>query len=93
MTRRITVLGTGLMGGPIATTLAGAGFVVTAYNRTAERAEALRPAGVEVVRSVDTAVDASPTFLTMLTDAQALESVVLQTAHGRLEGRTLIQMP
>lgn len=92
MTRRITVLGTGLMGAPIARTLARAGLVVTAYNRTTTRSEALRPDGVLPAGSADEAIEASPVLLTMLTDADAVRSLLLEPATRRLGGRTVIQM-
>jgi 3-hydroxyisobutyrate dehydrogenase-like beta-hydroxyacid dehydrogenase len=42
---RIGVIGTGIMGGPMALNLVKGGFKVTAYNRTAARAEALASGG------------------------------------------------
>ena len=38
---RVAVLGTGIMGGPMARNLAAAGHDVTAWNRTREKAEGL----------------------------------------------------
>ena len=42
---RVAVLGTGIMGAPMARNLAAAGHEVTAWNRSAEKAE-----GIEGVR-------------------------------------------
>ncbi|MER3425585.1 MAG: hydroxyacid dehydrogenase, partial [Nitrospiraceae bacterium] len=42
----IAVLGTGLMGRPMAERLAGTGHRVTVYNRTREKTEGMRRAGI-----------------------------------------------
>ncbi|MER9712788.1 NAD(P)-dependent oxidoreductase [Mesorhizobium sp. M0174] len=43
---RIGFIGTGIMGGPMARHLADAGFAVTAWNRSPDKADALAPFGV-----------------------------------------------
>ena len=51
--RHIALLGTGIMGGHMARRLAQAGFAVTAWNRSADKAEkldAVRCAGLPTVR-------------------------------------------
>ena len=45
---RVAVLGTGIMGAPMARNLAAAGHDVTAWNRSAEKAEGIE--GVEAAR-------------------------------------------
>lgn len=52
----VAVIGTGLMGSAIARTLARAGHRVTAWNRTAARAEALTDEGIVAVATVAEAV-------------------------------------
>lgn len=48
----VAVLGIGLLGAKIAVRLHQQGHHVTVWNRTASKAEALRPAGVDVAASV-----------------------------------------
>ena len=45
---RVAVLGTGIMGFPMARNIARAGHEVRAWNRTPERAEPLAEDGIEV---------------------------------------------
>jgi 3-hydroxyisobutyrate dehydrogenase len=80
---RAAVLGTGIMGFPIARNIAAAGNEVSAWNRTIERAEPLREHGVEVAGEVAEAVDGADLVITILSDADAVESVM--TDGGGLE--------
>jgi 3-hydroxyisobutyrate dehydrogenase len=70
---RVAVLGTGIMGGPMARNLAAAGHDVTAWNRTREKAEGL---GATVADSPAEAVDGADVVLTMLADGPTVDSVV-----------------
>ena len=67
-------IGLGKMGGGIARSLLRAGHRVTVYNRTRERAEALRKDGAAVATSVAEACRGEA-VLTMVADDPALESV------------------
>ncbi len=67
----IAVLGTGLMGGPMARNLLRAGFPVQAWNRTPAKAEALRPDGATVSESPAGAVAGASFIITMLSDGKA----------------------
>jgi 3-hydroxyisobutyrate dehydrogenase len=80
---RVAVLGTGIMGFPMARNIAAAGIEVSAWNRTIERAEPLREHGVEVAGKVAEAVDGADLVITILSDADAVESVM--TDGGGLE--------
>ena len=94
MTTKISVLGTGLMGAPMAHKLQAGPFTVTAYNRTVDKLEPLRAAGIATASSPATAIQASDYTLLMLTNADAIADLVLNPPEARaaLEGRTLIQM-
>jgi 3-hydroxyisobutyrate dehydrogenase len=70
---RIAVLGTGIMGAPMARNLAAAGHEVRAWNRSREKAEGL---GATVAASPAEAVDGAEVVITMLADGQAVESVM-----------------
>ena len=67
----VAVLGTGLMGGPMARNVANAGLTVRAWNRTADRARPLEGDGATVVERPAEAVEGADVALTMLADATA----------------------
>ena len=56
--RRIAVIGTGIMGAPMAGRLAEAGFSVKAWNRSAEKAAVLAAKGVQPAATAAEAVAA-----------------------------------
>jgi 3-hydroxyisobutyrate dehydrogenase len=68
----IAVLGTGIMGAPMARVLADAGFDVRAWNRTAAKAEALADSGVQATPTPREAASGADVVLTMLLDADAV---------------------
>jgi 3-hydroxyisobutyrate dehydrogenase len=70
---RIAVLGTGIMGGPMASNLAAAGHDVTAWNRTREKADGL---GATVADTPAKAVDGADVLLTMLADGPTVDAVM-----------------
>ncbi len=69
-------IGTGQMGSAMARSLLRAGHRVTVYNRTAERARALEPAGARVAASIAEACDREAVF-SMLADDAAVERTTL----------------
>ncbi len=73
---RIGVIGTGIMGGPMALNLVKGGFKVTAYNRTAARAEALAADGVEVAKSIAEVGEKCSVVITMVPDTPDVLGVV-----------------
>jgi 3-hydroxyisobutyrate dehydrogenase len=72
----VTVLGTGIMGAPMARNLATAGMTVRVWNRTIDKARPLAGDGAVVCRSPREAADGADFVLTMLADADAVGSVV-----------------
>jgi 3-hydroxyisobutyrate dehydrogenase len=70
---RVAVLGTGIMGGPIARNLAAAGHDVRAWNRTREKAEGL---GATVAETPGEAAAGAEAVITMLADGPTVETVV-----------------
>lgn len=89
---RVAVLGLGLMGQAAAGRLVAEGHTVTGWNRSAAGREAARAAGIDVAESVAGAVLAADTLLLLLSDAQAIESVLFSAEPPALQGRLLIQM-
>jgi 3-hydroxyisobutyrate dehydrogenase len=82
----IAVLGTGVMGAPMARNLARAGHEVRAWNRTIEKAAALRDDGVAVHDDPATAAAGADVVMTMLADADAVLDVVaaIELADGQI---------
>jgi 2-hydroxy-3-oxopropionate reductase len=80
MSRSIALLGTGLMGYPMARRLIAAGWQLTVWNRNAEKAAPLAAEGAKVATSpVDAVRDASH-VITMLTDGNVVEAILFE--HG-----------
>lgn len=93
--RHIGFVGTGIMGGHMARRLAEAGFRVTAWNRTADKAAALAAAGVALAHSPAGAASEADVVICMLSSGPVCDEVLL-AAGGVLEamrpGATLVVM-
>jgi 3-hydroxyisobutyrate dehydrogenase len=76
----IAVLGTGVMGAPMARNLARAGNEVRAWNRSIDKAAALRDDGVEIHDDPASAAAGADVVLTMLSDADAVLAVAQQAS-------------
>lgn len=74
--RRIAVIGTGIMGGPMAGRLAEAGFAVSAWNRTPEKAAALSARGVVMVPEAAAAAADAEVVICMLSSGPVCETVL-----------------
>ena len=91
----IAVLGAGgTMGLPMARNLAGAGFVVRAWNRSPEKAAALADAGVALCDTAAEAARGSHVIITMLSDAEAVLGVMegVRGAVGSVHDAVWLQM-
>lgn len=89
----IALIGTGLMGRPMAERLVQNCDDVTVYNRTPGKAEPLRAMGVSVAETAEQAVRSADCIILMLTDARAIQEVLFSDSCRRaLSGRTVIQM-
>lgn len=84
----IAVLGTGLIGAPVARNLQRKGFTVRAWNRTAAKAQALAQDGVQVCGDVADAVRGARIIVTVLKDGPAVLQA-LQAATPALQPGTL----
>jgi len=76
--RRVAVLGTGTMGAAMSRSLLRAGFSVTVWNRSAEKAAPLVDAGATAATTPADAVRDADVIITMLFDASAVLSVAAQ---------------
>jgi len=72
----VAVLGTGIMGAPMARHLAKAGLDVRVWNRTIEKAQPLADDGATVCDSPAQALQGADFLLTVLADADAVEASV-----------------
>ena len=87
----VSMIGLGAMGTALARTLLEAGYSVTVWNRTGEKAEALVAAGASRVLSVKAAVKASPaTIVCIATPAQTIE--LLNSIAPSLQDKTVIEL-
>ena len=90
---KIGVIGTGLMGLPIALRIMEMGFKVIVYNRTTSKVEPLREAGATVAGTPQGLITASDCILLMLTNQDAIESVLFRSEfQSFLSGKTIISM-
>lgn len=76
MTQRVAFLGIGLMGGPMAANLLAAGYGLSAWNRTAAKAEALAPHGARIAASAAAACAGADIVITMLENGPVVEEVL-----------------
>lgn len=84
----IGFLGTGIMGIHMARRLAQAGYGVTAWNRTAAKAEPLREYGATIAGEGADAADGVDVAIVMVSDGPASDEVVLGTdGSGGILGR------
>ncbi|MCH9021061.1 MAG: NAD(P)-binding domain-containing protein [Proteobacteria bacterium] len=84
MTLRIAVLGTGLMGAPMAANLLAAGHRVTVWNRTRAKTEPLTARGAAGADSPAAAVGEAEVVVTMLENGPAVTEVLFDS--GAAEG-------
>jgi 3-hydroxyisobutyrate dehydrogenase-like beta-hydroxyacid dehydrogenase len=89
---KIAILGTGKMGSAIAERIAGAGFELTLWNRTRERAEALRLG--TVAETPAAAVRAADVVISNLTGPEAVQSTYLgpDGAVNEAAGKLFVEM-
>ncbi len=92
---KIAFVGLGLMGTPMATRLIEAGHHLTVWNRTIEKTKPLADRGASVASTPAQAAAGVDAAITMLTNAEALEQVVLGEdglAAALTPGRLLTDM-
>lgn len=90
---KIGILGTGLMGAPMALRLQSSGYEVAAYNRTASKLEALTTQGISAKSDPTELIADCDCTLLMMSDATAIAATLFTpTTQAALTQRTLIQM-
>jgi 3-hydroxyisobutyrate dehydrogenase len=91
-TLTVAVLGTGIMGEPIARNLLRAGIDVRAWNRTRAKAEPLAGDGAVICDEPAEAADGADVVITMLHDADAVEQVIAGVLPAMEEDAVWAQM-
>jgi 3-hydroxyisobutyrate dehydrogenase-like beta-hydroxyacid dehydrogenase len=87
----IALLGTGLMGTPMAQRLLNAGFQLTVWNRSPDKAQALRPLGATVAATPAQAVRDAQVVITMLQDGNAVADVLFaQGAAQAMQAQSVV---
>jgi 3-hydroxyisobutyrate dehydrogenase-like beta-hydroxyacid dehydrogenase len=90
---RVAFFGLGIMGAPMAANLARAGFQLSVWTRTAEKAE--RFASEQHARAAPTAAGAAEgagLAITMLPDAPEVEAVLFEAADALADGALAVDM-
>jgi len=86
------VIGTGLMGAPMARRLLDGGHRLTVFNRTPDKTAPLAAAGARVAGSPAEVLASATATVLMVTDAAAVRAVVVGDEPRRaLAGRTILQ--
>jgi 3-hydroxyisobutyrate dehydrogenase len=88
----VAVLGTGIMGEPIARNLLRAGIDVRAWNRTRAKAESLAGDGAVICDEPAEAADGADVVITMLHDADTVEQVIAGVLPAMEEDAVWAQM-
>jgi 3-hydroxyisobutyrate dehydrogenase len=93
---RIAFCGLGIMGGPMAANLARAGYELSVYTRTGEKAEAFAAEhGARAAATPREAAEGASVVITMVPDAPEVEEVLLGeqgAVHGLGDGGLAIDM-
>ena len=88
---RVGLVGTGLMGKPMALKIKKAGFDLTVYNRTKSKAEELKNSGIKVAESFSELITNCNVIPIMLSDYTAITNTLFSEKIS-FEDKTIIQM-
>ncbi|MDT7889652.1 MAG: NAD(P)-dependent oxidoreductase [Desulfurococcales archaeon] len=92
---RVGFIGLGIMGLPMATHIAKAGYPLTVYNRTRSKAEPLRSLGVYIANSPKEVAERSDIVIAMVTDGPDVEQILFRedgVVKGARPGLVFIDM-
>lgn len=91
-TPKLTFIGLGHMGTPMALNLLKAGFELSVYNRSADKTKPLTDAGAKAYTSLDEVRENSNVIFTMLADDAAVSSVFADLLKGSVSEKLFINM-
>ncbi|RJP60587.1 MAG: NAD(P)-dependent oxidoreductase [Candidatus Auribacter fodinae] len=90
---KTALIGTGLMGFPMAQRLLETGHEVIVFNRTALKAQPLVEQGARIASSMDDAVESSDVLIFMVSNARAIDELLfVRRTKAVLKNKTVIQM-
>ena len=89
---RIGLIGTGLMGKPIAQKILELNDDLRIFNRTNSKTKMLENTGANVYKDVGGLINDSDVILIMLSNYDAINEVLFSSNINRMEGKTIIQM-
>ena len=89
MINKISFIGIGLMGLPMAKNILKSGFNLKVFNRSQNKAEPLKEFGAEITTSIDEVVKDSDVIITMLPNGEIVKKV-FETIIGNLKPDTLL---
>ncbi|MGD9900569.1 MAG: NAD(P)-dependent oxidoreductase [Calditrichaceae bacterium] len=90
---KFAMVGTGLMGYPMAQRLLSSGYELTVFNRTAEKSASLQKQGARIANDPMEVVLNSDVIILMLADFNAVNETMLSAnIQSLLAGKTIIQM-
>jgi 2-hydroxy-3-oxopropionate reductase len=94
MINKISFIGIGLMGLPMAKNILKAGYSLKVFNRTQNKTETLKEFGAEIALTIDDVVKDSDVVITMLTDDSAIDEVMDSSnfLENLKSGATVIDM-
>ncbi|MDZ7766570.1 MAG: NAD(P)-dependent oxidoreductase [Melioribacteraceae bacterium] len=88
---KVGLIGTGLMGKPIARKIKDAGYELMVYNRTIQKAKDLEEDEIKVALSTKELVDFADVILVVLADYNAVTSMLFGD-DVKYDGKTVVQM-
>lgn len=88
---KVGLVGTGLMGKPMASKIKKAGFDLTVYNRTVSKAKSLESEEIKVAESFGELINDCDVIVVMLSDYNAITNILFSDKFS-FEGKTIIQM-
>jgi 3-hydroxyisobutyrate dehydrogenase len=88
----VAVLGTGVIGAPVAMNLRKAGFTVQAWNRSVSKALALVADGVQAFDDPAAAAQGADILITLLNDGGSVQDTMERAAPGVRDGAIWLQM-
>ncbi len=89
---KLGLIGTGLMGKPIAQKLIEAKYELNVYNRTKSKTDELAKLGAKAYSNVLDFAKNTDTIILMLSNYNAIDEVLFDSNIGNFENKTIIQM-
>ena len=90
---KVTLIGTGLMGCPMGERILAAGYDLTVFNRSRDKAEILGSSGAKIAATAAAAISSAECVILMLADGAAIREVLFSSEPmADFNDRTVIQM-